>query len=259
MGSIDLGWTKMSGEERNRTVLITGASRGIGAATARAFSREGYNVAINCFRSYDSAVKLKDEIISGGGRAGIYRADISDSDAVEAMVRDVQGDFGRIDVLVNNAGIAGQKLVTDITLEEWERMFAVNMTGVFLCSKHVARHMISRKSGKIINVSSIWGITGASLETHYSASKAAVIGFTKALAKELGPSNIQVNCVAPGVIDTDMNRGLTEADIMSLKETTPLERIGTPEDVAELILFLASPKADFITGQVLSPNGGFII
>ncbi|MGI6578304.1 MAG: elongation factor P 5-aminopentanone reductase [Eubacteriales bacterium] len=244
---------------KSRTVLITGASRGIGAATARAFSRDGYNVAINYFRSYDPAVKLKNDIEAGGGRAEIYQADVSDNDAVEDMVSAVQNDFGRIDVLVNNAGIAGQRLLTDITIEEWERMFAVNMTGVFLCSKHVAKQMISRKSGKIINISSIWGMTGSSCEVHYSASKAAVIGFTKALAKELGPSNIQVNCVAPGVIETEMNGSLTIEDIMALKDATPLERIGKPEEVAETILFLASEKADFITGQVLSPNGGIVI
>jgi len=249
----------MSRDANKRTVLITGASRGIGAATARAFAREGYNVAINYCSSFDSALKLKNEITLGGGLAEIYRADVSDNDAVEAMVRAVQEDFGRIDVLVNNAGIAGQKLLFDITVEEWDRMFAVNMTGVFLCSKHAARQMVSRKSGKIINISSIWGMTGASCEVHYSASKAAVIGFTKALARELGPSNIQVNCVAPGVIDTEMNSSLNEEDMLSLKYATPLERIGTPEEVAETVLFLASPKADFITGQVLSPNGGIVI
>lgn len=249
----------MGSVTNGKTALITGASRGIGAAAARAFARDGYSVAINYLHSHEAATKLKCDIESRGGKAEIYRADVTDFDSVEAMVRSVVADFGQIDVLVNNAGIAEQKLFTEITQSEWERMLAVNITGVFYCTRTVVGEMIARKSGKIINVSSIWGITGASCEVHYSTSKAAVVGFTKALAKELGPSNIQVNCVAPGVIDTDMNRGLTEQDIWAINESTPLERIGTADEVAESILFLASDKADFITGQVLSPNGGMVI
>ena len=243
----------------NRTVLITGASRGIGAATARAFAAEGYSVAINYLKSGDSAEALKAEISERGGYAEIFRADVADAASVNDMIRAVINKFGKIDVLVNNAGIAEQRLFTDITSVAWDRMISVNLTGVFNCIKAVLPGMISRKSGKIVNVSSIWGITGASCEVHYSAAKAAVIGLTKALAKEVGPSNIQVNCVAPGVIDTEMNASLTEADRMAITEETPLGRIGTAEEVASAILYLASPKAGFITGQVLSPNGGVVI
>jgi 3-oxoacyl-[acyl-carrier protein] reductase len=239
--------------------LITGASRGIGAATARALAARGFSVAINYFKSQESAVSLKEEILKSGGHAEVFRADVADAAAVADMVRDVTDKFGRIDVLVNNAGIAEQCLFTDITNEAWERMIAVNLTGVFNCVKAVLPGMISRKSGKIINVSSIWGITGASCEVHYSAAKAAVIGFTKALAKEVGPSNIQVNCVAPGVIDTDMNRDLTGEDRLAVIDETPLGRLGSAEEAASAIVFLASRESNFITGQVLSPNGGFLI
>jgi 3-oxoacyl-[acyl-carrier protein] reductase len=242
-----------------RTVLITGASRGIGAAAARAFASEGYSVAINYLNSRAAAEALKAEIIDSGGYAEIFRADVADPVSVSDMVRSVIDNFGRIDVLVNNAGIAEQRLFTDITSEAWHLMISLNLTGVFNCTKAVLPGMITRKSGKIINISSIWGITGASCEVHYSAAKAAVIGFTKALAKEVGPSNIQVNCVAPGVIDTEMNRNLTEADRLAIAEETPIGRIGTAEEAASAILYLASQKAGFITGQVLSPNGGIVI
>ena len=167
--------------------------------------------------------------------------------------------FGHIDVLVNNAGIAQQKMFTEITEQDWKKMFSVNIDGMFNCTQLALRDMIKRHKGKIINVSSIWGIAGASCEVHYSASKAAVIGFTKSLAKELGPSGIQVNCVAPGVIETDMNKNLDDLTIKEIINETPLERIGTPRDIANTILFLAQDASDFITGQVISPNGGFVI
>jgi 3-oxoacyl-[acyl-carrier protein] reductase len=244
---------------QKRTVLITGASRGIGAAAAGAFAAEGYNVALNYLNSQKAAETIKSEIEAAGGCADIFRADVSDASAVQRMACSVIDRFGGVDILVNNAGIAWSGLLTDFTTAGWDRIFSVNVTGVFNCSKAVLPGMINRKSGKIINVSSIWGITGASCEVPYSASKAAVIGFTKALAKEVGPSNIQVNCVAPGVIGTDMNAALTEADILALKEETPLGRIGTAAEIAAVIVFLASSGADFITGQVISPNGGIAI
>jgi len=243
----------------NKTVLITGASRGIGKATARLFAEEGYNVIINYLHSYEQAQALCAELSAKGCSALAVKADVADWTEVNSMLEQAAHRFGAIDVLINNAGIGQQKLFTEITSEEWQRMLAVNLTGVFNCCKAVLPAMIERKHGKIINVSSIWGIVGASCEVHYSATKAGVIGLTKALAKELGPSNIQVNCVAPGVIDTEMNALLDASDRSALCDETPLMRIGTPEDVAQTILFLASEKSDFFTGQVLSPNGGFVI
>jgi 3-oxoacyl-[acyl-carrier protein] reductase len=243
----------------NKTVLITGASRGIGKATARLFAEEGYNVIINYLHSYEQAQALCAELAAKGCSTTAVKADVAEWAQVNSMFEQAAHRFGAIDVLINNAGIAQQKLFTKITSEEWQRMLAVNLTGVFNCCKAVLPAMIERKQGKIINISSIWGIVGASCEVHYSTAKAGVIGLTKALAKELGPSNIQVNCVAPGVIDTEMNALLDASDKSAICDETPLMRIGTVEDVAQAILFLASEKADFFTGQMLSPNGGFVI
>ena len=186
-------------------------------------------------------------------------ADVSKSNDVKRMVNDVIERYGKIDVLINNAGVAQQKLFTDITDEDWERMVSINLTGTFNCCRAVIPHMVSRKSGSIINTSSIWGMTGASCEVHYSAVKAGIIGMTKALAKELGPSGIRVNCVAPGVINTRMNANLSVSDLEGLADETPLGRLGTTNEVASTSLFLASNAAEFITGQVISPNGGFVI
>lgn len=241
------------------TVLITGASRGIGRAAASAFAKEGYSVAVNYNKSEEKAQSLCRELCGYGVTAGAYRADVSDKAAVTEMIRRIESEFGGIDVLVNNAGIAEQALFTDITEEMWDRMFAVNVKGAYNCAQAVLPGMIREKRGRIVNVSSMWGISGASCEVHYSASKAALIGFTKALSKEVGLSGITVNCVAPGVIKTEMNAMLTEETLAALKDETPLNRIGTPEDAAEAILFLASEKAGFITGQVLSVDGGFIL
>ncbi len=241
------------------TVLITGAATGIGRAAALLFAADGYNVAVHYNKSEQEALKLCEQIAAQGGRADAVRADVADAVQVNAMVRRVTEVFGRIDVLVNNAGIAQTKLFTDLTADDWDTMFGVNVKGVFHCCQAVLPGMISRKSGCIVNVSSIWGMVGASCEAHYSAAKAAVIGLSKALAKELGPSNIRVNCVAPGVIDTRMIDGLDGETREALRDETPLCRLGTPQDVAQAILFLASKKAGFITGQVLSPNGGFVI
>ena len=239
----------------NRTVLITGASRGIGAAAARLFGENGYRVAIGCYKGIDKAQQLAASLPD----AEVFSADIADEAAVNQMIESVSSRFGAIDVLVNNAGIAMQKLFTDTTAEEWMRIFNVNVTGMFYASRAVLPGMIHRKTGRIINISSMWGQTGASCEVAYSASKAAVIGLTRGLAKEVGPSGITVNCVAPGVIDTDMNQALNEQDRSVLCEETPLERLGTAEEVAQAILFLASDQAAFITGQVLGVNGGFVI
>ncbi len=244
--------------QKQHTVLITGASRGIGKATAQLFASKGYRVAVNYHQSAQEAHQLVKELSRLCPTLAI-KADVSDRSQVDAMVKEVHNQWGPIDVLINNAGIAKQALFTDFTLEQWQRMFDVNVTGMFHCCQAVLPDMIHQKAGKIINLSSVWGITGASCEVPYSATKAAVIGMTKALAKELGPSGIQVNCVAPGVIDTDMNGMLDDNTIQCLKEETPLGTIGTPEDIAQTIFFLASDNAKFITGQVISPNGGFVI
>lgn len=237
-----------------KVVLITGGSRGIGAATARRFAAGGCKVVINYHRSQAQAEALAAEI---GGWA--VQADVADPVQVGRMVDNVLDKFCQLDILVCNAGRSWVGLLGDMTVAEWRELLSVNLDSVFYCCKAVLPHMIHRKKGKIITVSSMWGQVGASCEAAYSASKAGVIGLTKALAKELGPSGIAVNCVAPGVIDTEMNKNLTDEDLDALREETPLERIGKAEDVAESVLFLASEGADFITGQVLCPNGGLII
>ena len=241
------------------SVLITGASRGIGAACARRFAAAGYAVAINYHRGQREALALAGEINAAGGQAIALQADVGDSAAVARMVDNVLENFCQLDILVCNAGVARQGLLTDFSDQDWRDIFQVNVDGVFYCCRAVLPHFIHRKAGRIITLSSMWGVTGGACEVPYSASKAAVIGLTRALAKELGPSGITVNCVAPGVIDTDMNAHLTAEDLDALREETPLGAIGRPEDVAESVFFLASPAASFITGQVLSPNGGICI
>ncbi len=241
------------------TAVVTGASRGIGAAIAKALARDGYAVAVNYRQDQKGALATVEEIRDAGGTAGVFQADVSDEGQVAALFDKVNRELGSVQVLVCNAGQALQKLVTDISGEEWDRLFAVNVKGVFACCKAVLPHMIRRQSGRIITVSSIWGVTGASMEAAYSASKAAVIGFTKALAQEVGPSGITVNCIAPGVIATHMNAGHSPETMKALADETPLGRIGSPEDVAAAAAFLASDKAGFITGQVLGVDGGILL
>ena len=242
-----------------KTVLITGASRGIGRATAILFAENGYNVLINYNKSEKEAKELFDELTNKGYSVRIFKADISKRSEVNLLVNYCIGEFGKIDVLVNNAGISTTKLFTDLTDEDWDEMMNVNLNGVFYATQKTLQYMIPEHSGKIINISSIWGLVGGSYEVHYSTSKAAIIGMTKALAKELGPSNIQVNCIAPGIIQTDMISNVSKDIIDILKDETPLMRLGAPEDIANCILFLADDKSNFITGQVISPNGGFVI
>lgn len=242
-----------------RTVLITGASRGIGAACARRFAAAGDRVVVNYHRSEAAAQALVEEIRSAGGTAAAVRADVGDPEQVQTMVDNVLEKFCQLDILVCNAGVAKQQLFTDITDQDWRGIFRTDVDGVFYACRAVLPHFIHRKAGSIVTLSSMWGVTGGSCEVAYSAAKAAVIGLTRALAKEVGPSGIRVNCVAPGVIDTEMNGNLGPEDLEALREETPLERIGRPEDVAESVYFLSSPAAGFITGQILSPNGGILI
>ncbi|MEE1367447.1 MAG: 3-oxoacyl-ACP reductase FabG [Evtepia sp.] len=242
-----------------KAALITGGSRGIGAACARLFARQGYGVGIVCRKAKDRAEALAEELAALGVPVKVYVCDVAQREQVQAMTAAFLREFGRIDVLVCNAGIARQELFTDITEASWREVMGVDLDGVFYCAQAVLPDMLHRKAGKIITLSSMWGQVGASCEVAYSAAKAGVIGLTKALAKELGPSGITVNCVAPGVIDTEMNGNLPQDIKDELAEETPLERLGTPEDVAQAVWFLASSAGDFFTGQVLAPNGGLII
>ena len=234
------------------TTLITGGSRGIGAATVRAFTSAGYRTAF-FYRSSESAAQA----LAAETGAYAIQCDIRDSASVASACAEAKRLHGHIDVLVNNAGIAQQKLFTDITDDDWHTMLDTNLSGAFYASRAVLPDMISRRYGRIINVGSIWGQVGASCEVHYSAAKAGLIGLTKALAKEVAPSGVTVNCVCPGVIETDMLASFTPEDLAVLAEETPVGRLGTPEDIAHSILWLADPKAGFTTGQIIGVNGGF--
>lgn len=244
----------------NKTAIITGAAKGIGSAIAKDFAYAGYNVCINYNTSEEAAKKLCEQLAKDGCSVIIYKADVTNREEVDKMVDYVIGTFGKVDVLVNNAGISEYKLFIDVDQEEMQKMLNVNILGVFNTTQSVLKKsMISRKDGTIINISSIWGMVGASLEVVYSTTKAAIIGMSKALAKELAPSNITVNVVAPGAISTDMLGALSKDDLDVLKEEIPLGKIGTVEDVAAAVKFLASYEARYITGQVISPNGGLVI
>ena len=243
----------------HKTVFITGASRGIGRATALRFAMDGWRVGIGYHTSDAEARALIAALAELGTMATAVRGDVASAEDAARMVQETRTALGHIDVLINNAGIAHTALFTDTDYAAWRRLFAVNVDGAYHCTGAVLPDMISRRSGVILNVSSIWGLVGASCEVAYSASKAALIGFTKALAKEVGPSGIRVNCIAPGVIDTDMNAALNHEARAELAEETPLCRLGSAEEVAEVLLFLASDAASFITGQVFSPNGGLVV
>ena len=236
-----------------KTVVITGSSRGIGAATAKLFAENGFNVCVNYFHSEKAAKELTASLPS----AVAVKADISKKADAVALIEAATETFGHVDVLVNNAGIAlPPQLVTDVSDADYDRVFDINMKGVHNTVSAVLPQMVNRKSGNIVNTSSLWGVVGGSCETVYTASKAAVIGYTKALAKELGPSGIRVNCVAPGFIRTEMNARFSEEEIASFAEETPLCRVGDPQDVAKAVFFLATDMSDFITGQTLCVDGG---
>lgn len=242
-----------------RTVLITGGSRGIGAACVSAFARAGWSVVFLYRRAEEAAEALCARLRGEGLDVSCRRCDVSRRDEVFRTVDDLMRTYHRFDALVNNAGVAHIGLFTDMTEEQWDALFAVNVKGAFNVTQAVLPGMISQGSGAIVNVSSMWGEVGASCEVAYSAVKAALIGMTKALAKEVGPSGVRVNCVSPGVIDTDMNAELTEADLAALAEETPLGRIGRAEEVANATLYLCGEGASFITGQTLGVSGGLVV
>ena len=237
-----------------KTVLITGGSRGIGRAMVELFSKNGYEVAFT-YKSSENEAKSLAELT---GALAIPADSTKEAEVLLAVDTAIKR-LGKIDCLINNAGISAFSLFTDITLDDWNDMIATNLTGAFLYSKAVIPGMISQKCGRIINITSMWGLVGSSCEVHYSAVKAGLIGMTKALAKELGPSGITVNAIAPGVIRTDMNKMISAEDMETLREETPLMRIGEPRDVAGAALFLASEAASFITGEVLNVSGGYVI
>ena len=237
-----------------KNVLITGGSRGIGRAMVEKFASAGYNVAFTYSKSEEKAQKL--EALTG---AIAIKADSEKPEDIACATSLFESKFGGVDILINNAAYSGISLLTDVSLEEWNKTFAVSMTGAFLYSKAVIPGMVRKKCGRIINITSMWGNVGACLEVAYSSAKAALIGFTKALAKELGPSGITVNAISPGLIDTDMNAHLSKEDVDELVDMTPVSRIGKPEDIAAAALFLASDGASFITGEIMNLSGGFVV
>lgn len=243
-----------------RTALVTGASRGIGTACAIALAKNGYNIILNYNKSEEKAKTLA-RIIADNYAVDVltFKADVSDKAQVDEMVSTALEKFSHIDVLVNNAGISQQKLFTDTTAEDWNNIIATNLTSVYIVTHAVLPCMLRNHFGSIVNISSMWGEIGASCEVAYSASKAGVIGLTKALAKEVAPSNVRVNCVSPGVIMTDMMSGFSDEDIELIKEDIPLNMLGTAKNVADAVAFLVSDKALYITGQVLSVNGGMVV
>lgn len=242
-----------------KTVVITGASKGIGAATAILFARKGYNVVINYNNSYEAAKLLTRSLSSQGYSVLDVKANVANYLETDLLIKEAVYKFGSVDVLINNAGVSHIGLITDTDHIDSDRIFDINLKGVYNCCKSVTPVMVSQKSGKIINIASMWGEVGASCEVAYSAAKAGVIGLTKALAKELAPSNITVNAISPGLIETGMNSNISVEDLTSFVEDIPLGRMGSADEVAAAAYFLASDEADYITGQILGVNGGFVI
>ncbi len=238
-----------------KTVLITGAAKGIGAAIAEELAVKGYQIIINYKTSEQKAQELKEKLTNNGLNVEIYRADVTQKEEVQKMVQDIINKYGKIDILINNAGISQIKPFADIEEEEWDNMINNNLKSVYLVTKQVIHNMIQKREGTIINISSIWGITGGSCEVHYSAAKAGIIGFTKALAKEMALSNITVNAIAPGMIETDMNGELTSEDVIEIQKEIPLGRIGKPEEIAKTVKWLI--QTPYITGQVIRIDGGW--
>ncbi len=249
----------MSAGELRRLAVVTGASRGIGAAAAQLLSQKGYSAALVCKNNLAMAQEIADRLNADGGDAYAFAADLCSEDAVSSLFAQIADHFGRTpDVLVNNAGVAHANVFACESAADYDRLFDGNVRSVFYCCRAVYDAMVAKKWGRIINISSMWGVTGASCEVLYSASKAAVIGMTKGLALELAPSGITVNAIAPGVIKTDMLDCYDEETLSELAQQTPVGRLGTPADIAAVIAFLASEEAGFVTGQVIGANGGFI-
>lgn len=247
-------------QEKNivsKVIVVTGGSRGIGAEIVKLLAKSGHNVILNYNKSEECAKNVEKELAEQGKAVDIFKADVSKSEEAKKLIQFALNKYGRIDVLINNAGISQSKLFTDITDEEWQNMIANNLSSAFYCSREAAKNMIHNKQGLIINISSIWGLTGASMEVHYSTAKAGMIGLTKALAKELGPSNIRVNAIAPGIIDTDMVKGYSRDEIKEIENEIPLEKIGTASNIAKCVKWLI--EDDYTTGEVISINGGWHI
>lgn len=241
----------------SKNIIVTGGSRGIGEAIVRMLTESGYNVILNYNKSEDLANNIKEELKNKGYNIEIFKADVSKREECKKLVDYSIEKFGNIDVLINNAGISQIKMFTDLTDDDWNNMIQTNLNSVFYMTQEVAHHMIKQHNGNIINISSVWGLVGGSCEVHYSTVKAAINGFTKALAKELGPSNIRVNAIAPGIINTDMNKEIDKEDMENLKNEIPLGKIGQPTDIARCAKWLV--EDEFTTGQIISPNGGWVI
>lgn len=243
---------------KGKTVIVTGASRGIGKAIAYKMAMEGAKVLVNYNKSRDEAISLVNGIRDNGGYAIAFGADVRDRKMVREMVKVARVNLGKIDIVVNNAGVTCYALFTDMTDDQWREVMDTNVTGTYNVLKEVLPYMVSEKAGCIINISSIWGISGAAMEVAYSAAKGAIIAMTKALAKELGPSGIRVNAIAPGIIKTEMLKGFSDEEIEELRFEIPAKRLGSPEDVADLAVYLASEEAGYITGQVFTVDGGYL-
>ena len=239
----------------NKIIIVTGGSRGIGACIVKYLVRKGYTVILDYNKSETCAKNVENELKKEGFTVDIFKADVSKKAEAEALIQYALGKYGKVDVLINNAGISQTKLFTEITDEDWNNMLNNNLNSAFYCTREAVKCMISNKQGLIINISSIWGVTGGSMEVHYSTAKAGLIGFTKALAKELGPSNIRVNAIAPGMINTDMNKEYTTEELEDIEKEIPLERIGKTESIAKCVSWLI--EDDYTTGEIISINGGW--
>ena len=241
----------------NKVIIVTGGSRGIGASIVKLLAAEDYKVILNYHQSEHTAEEIKQELLQQGKKIEIFKADVSKREDVRKLIQFAIEKYHKVDVLINNAGIAQEKLFTQITDEDWNKMIQTNLNSVFYCTQEVVPYMLEKQAGSIINISSIWGVTGGSCEVHYSVTKAGIDGMTKALAKELGPSHIRVNSIAPGAIDTDMNKSVTEEEWEEVKREIPLDSIGKAKDVAKCAKWLI--EDEYTTGQVISVNGGWYI